>query len=81
MPVLAVSSPAQRPSKVVFPLPEGPTMARDSPAETSKLTESSTVKWLSPDLYVLLKPEAWMMGDVGEVFDIYWKMKGIRFYA
>ena len=42
-PVVARSRPAQRPSSVVFPLPEGPMIARESPGIRSNSMSRSTV--------------------------------------
>ncbi len=47
-PLVARSSPAQRPSSVVLPLPDGPTMAHVAPAASEKLTSLSTVNSRSP---------------------------------
>ena len=46
LPVDDLSSPAQRPSKVVLPLPEGPIMAFVEPAVIEKLMSLSTVSVL-----------------------------------
>src|SRR5471030_12279 len=43
-PEVARSSPAHRPSSVVLPLPEGPTMASESPWVRTKLTPFKTVR-------------------------------------
>src|SRR5688500_15848858 len=50
-PPLGVSSPARRPSSVVLPLPEGPTIATSSPCSIVKVTLRSTARWLSPLRY------------------------------
>src|SRR5580692_10132158 len=48
------SNPAHNPSNVVFPLPDGPTIAIVEPASTVKLICSSTVNTRPAALYVLL---------------------------
>src|ERR1700722_16592768 len=48
------SSPAHNPSSVVFPLPDGPTIAIVEPASTVKLICSSTVNTRPAARYVLL---------------------------
>src|SRR5580658_3248487 len=48
------SSPAHKPSSVVFPLPDGPTIATVEPASTVKVICSSTVNTRPAARYVLL---------------------------
>src|SRR4029450_7712398 len=43
-----VSSPASSPSSVVFPLPDGPTIATNAPWGTANETSRSTVSWCEP---------------------------------
>ncbi len=48
------SKPAHKPNNVVFPLPDGPTIATVEPASTVKLICSSTVNTRPAARYVLL---------------------------
>src|SRR5690349_10893297 len=50
-PRLGVSRPASSPSSVVFPLPDGPTIATYDPVGISKFTSRSTASWWSPLRY------------------------------
>jgi hypothetical protein len=43
------SSPARRPSRVVLPLPEGPTMARKLPSSRAKVISFNTVRGRPPE--------------------------------
>src|SRR3982751_3795267 len=54
LPVVGRSSPARRPSSVVLPEPDAPTIARLAPRSTSRLTPSSIVKRPSGPSTVLL---------------------------
>ena len=47
VPVVGLSSPARMRSSVVFPQPEGPTIARNSPVRISSDTSSSALR--APD--------------------------------
>ena len=55
MPLLALSSPPSRCSRVLLPEPDAPTMARRSPRCTSRFTPLSTGTFSSPIVKVLLK--------------------------
>src|ERR1044071_7110107 len=59
MPAVGTSSPAQSPSNVVLPLPEGPMIDNVVPCSAVKETPSSTVSFRSPDVYVLERFSAW----------------------
>jgi hypothetical protein len=48
VPALGTSRPASRPSKVVFPLPDGPMIATNSPSRMVKFTSRSTVNVCAP---------------------------------
>src|SRR3982750_1582885 len=48
VPLDGVSSPASSPSSVVFPLPDGPTMATNAPCGTANETSRNTVSWCVP---------------------------------
>jgi hypothetical protein len=55
VPDVGVSRPAQRPRRVVLPLPEGPIIAAVDPFAISKLTDDNTVSSPFPDRYVLVR--------------------------
>src|SRR5207253_446118 len=55
------SSPARRPSSVVFPLPDGPTMATNAPCGTSNETSRSTASGRPPLTYSLVNSRATSM--------------------
>jgi hypothetical protein len=48
MPEVGRSSPARRPRSVVFPLPDGPTIATVSPSATLKLTFLTAASCCAP---------------------------------
>lgn len=49
LPEVGVSSPAHKPNRVVFPLPDGPMMAAVEPLSMWKLTSDRTVSSPVPD--------------------------------
>src|SRR4029079_8446590 len=55
-PLVGCSSPAKRRSSVVLPHPDGPTMHRNSPSSTSKLTSSRIGR---PRLVPNVRPTFW----------------------
>ena len=61
MPCVGVSSPASRPSSVVLPLPDGPTIATKAPCGIENETSRSTASVLSPLRYSLVRSRATSM--------------------
>jgi hypothetical protein len=47
-PLVGASNPAHKPSSVVFPLPDGPTIASESPSFKTNETSFNTVNSPSP---------------------------------
>ena len=64
MPRVGVSRPASRPSSVVFPLPEGPTIATNDPCSMSKDTSRRTASLCSPLMYSFVTSRAISMNEV-----------------
>ena len=62
-PVVGVSSPANRPSSVLLPLPEGPRMATKEPAGTSSVILFSTGSSRPPDMNVRVSDSQRSMGQ------------------
>jgi hypothetical protein len=54
VPEVGRSRPARRPSSVVLPLPDGPTIARNPPGSRLKLIFFTTVRSRPPELYVFV---------------------------
>src|SRR5437764_2800275 len=63
-PAVGRSSPANRPSSVVLPEPDAPTMATAAPGSTSKLTFSKIDSGSSPLWTILVRPSARMSGCI-----------------
>ena len=63
MPRVGVSRPASRPRSVVFPLPEGPTIATKSPCCIVNETSRSTAIFCSPLRYSLVTSRAISMNE------------------
>src|SRR5690606_18971529 len=68
-PEVGRSSPASNPSRVVLPLPEGPTMARKPPDSSSRVISLRTVRSWPPDWYEWLIPCAARIGPEEEPVD------------
>jgi hypothetical protein len=54
-PLVGTFNPAHKPSNVVFPLPDGPTIAKEFPCFALKVTSSKTVSDRSADLYIFVR--------------------------
>src|SRR3954466_4572700 len=63
-----VSSPAHKASRVVFPLPEGPTIAQEAPCSSTKLTAFRTVNCDSAVSYVFVRFLTSRIGGTGISF-------------